>query len=935
MKVVLTGKASTGKTTRLIEKYLVFRSNDSFNNNGYFLVPYNEHATAVRKSIIEQTPEKVLFNDNIMSVNQFIQSKYPLKPISDLKKQLIITKIIREKGFFREFADIFALYEHLSDVIKEIRHYKVDLEKMSTQSSKLRVLGEITKIYLNELDKLGLIDSEMIYENIQIKEKIDYLILDGFDSFTPLQFDLITQLIDISQDTVISLTYDDTRKPLFLEERETLNFFLKKDFKQENITANYLHNDIRAIEEAYFDDLKSSDKKSSNVKQLIGDNVQLEYELICREIIDIQKKYGYKWSDIAVVFRQIGDKKQVLQNVFNNYKIPLLVHEGLYLRKSFLLTWIMQIYELALNNLEKESLLLFVHSGYANISSRNVFYLESLFDRYPLAEKLSDIIEYIKDKDLLFYLSVLMKSVENLLRCSSFKEEWDVLDKFCKFNKIESQLKSDLQLFELEDTARENLRAYSQLKNYYKELDEHVPRETLRNSYRYTNHFLSQEIVSLSDNSEESVQVYDLPSIRQKSYKVLFVADFIFGNYPLPQINNTLLTNEERNYLGLKDFVSKQNKENTLFYQLLTRGTEHLYFCSYKYSLSGTPVSASIYLDQISKVIRFDDSNTICKTYSDIFKGLNSITESEYKYILASYLYELYPDYPDDSNGLIDLPDLELLNDLIQKKTDLKKQREFRDDVYQIMIEKTKTLSVTAIEDYENCPFLFFMRHLLSIQSPEKFSIFLERGRIIHKVLEEYYVDNKSRSLENIEIDVAPILDKYLRTLEQKVHSKIIKLEQKVLLEKLLFFIRHDLVGQTGGFKPTYLEYEVLSDRINDVEIVGKVDRIDINNNELKIIDYKTGALPEGKERLYQIAIYALLLQDTPLSKNSIADLLYLQFPSYKTKSIEWDGKFVLEKVSQAVKYIRSAEFYTPTVKCSSFCPYKKICPTDSKKRYQ
>ena len=79
---------------------------------------------------------------------------------------------------------------------------------------------------------------------------------------------------------------------------------------------------------------------------------------------------------------------------------------------------------------------------------------------------------------------------------------------------------------------------------------------------------------------------------------------------------------------------------------------------------------------------------------------------------------------------------------------------------------------------------------------------------------------------------------------------------------------------------------------INDVKISGKIDRIIMNDNEVKIIDYKTGEPPTNPQVITgkkpQLIIYAYGLSKTLNQSQYIGEIIFwkLKINDYKPKSI-------------------------------------------------
>ena len=120
----------------------------------------------------------------------------------------------------------------------------------------------------------------------------------------------------------------------------------------------------------------------------------------------------------------------------------------------------------------------------------------------------------------------------------------------------------------------------------------------------------------------------------------------------------------------------------------------------------------------------------------------------------------------------------------------------------------------------------------------------------------------------------------------------------------------------------------------DDIFLNGKIDRVDgVNNNEIEIIDYKTGKKPNEKEltKSMQLSIYAMAANDKNLFDRKLGDInltfYYLQTP--EKVSLKRDEAEILgtkEKIVEMVAEIRQDIFpANPGLHCD-FCPFKIIC---------
>lgn len=116
--------------------------------------------------------------------------------------------------------------------------------------------------------------------------------------------------------------------------------------------------------------------------------------------------------------------------------------------------------------------------------------------------------------------------------------------------------------------------------------------------------------------------------------------------------------------------------------------------------------------------------------------------------------------------------------------------------------------------------------------------------------------------------------------------------------------------------------------------ITGKIDRVDAKeNDEIEIIDYKTGRLPTEKEleKNIQLSIYALAATNQGLYNKKLSrvnlSFYYLQdIKKISVQKTEEDLKNVKEKIKETAKEIRASDFPPNVGRWCDFCPFRMIC---------
>ncbi len=232
----------------------------------------------------------------------------------------------------------------------------------------------------------------------------------------------------------------------------------------------------------------------------------------------------------------------------------------------------------------------------------------------------------------------------------------------------------------------------------------------------------------------------------------------------------------------------------------------------------------------------------------------------------------------------------------------------------QDLVEKF-SLSVTALNTYLTCPYLFKLDKLLKVPHAKK--PHLAFGTAMHKALELFYARLKeSGTRPNKEF----LLDSFHEALEREVITKQDLAERLAQGDKILSAY-YDL--HMDDFRePLFLE-KFSRVQMGDITLTGKIDRIewaDQSDRSVRVVDYKTG---KGKtmgqiegttedssgDLKRQLVFYKLLIDlDRRLQNITFGEAVldFVEEPSVKGKDGQRRFKVSDDEVAELKKTIHS-----------------------------
>ncbi len=250
------------------------------------------------------------------------------------------------------------------------------------------------------------------------------------------------------------------------------------------------------------------------------------------------------------------------------------------------------------------------------------------------------------------------------------------------------------------------------------------------------------------------------------------------------------------------------------------------------------------YKNHLNQLKWFNDAKTTFFSYPH-----SSISGKEYK--LSSYL--------DVKNELkINLPTKKTLT--FKPNYSLKKENVsklfLKDGIFYT--------SVSALEYYAKCPYYYLLKYGFNLGYNNKIELNNALfGTMMHKVFERFFKDNK-KVVENSYID--DILKEYFDKIDF-IYPKNVQMHQDVkvmIIDRLIYNLKKSLNYQNNNyFDKSIQEVEINEKLFDDTIIRGRIDRVDYNDRNYRLIDYKSSkhSLNGKGKSLPSIFTKGLLLQ--------------------------------------------------------------------------
>lgn len=350
-KQLILGRAGSGKSY-LCLKMVCLQLQQELPGT-IFLLPNSQMIRNVERQLLENLPAAGIqgrllyqFSDLWKSIGA-IEGNQSARTISEDEKRCILQHIINrtDLDYFRPAARYDGFVSSLERLIKELKQNLISPENLknragsaSSNTGFTRKTSEITKIYhsYNEfLRQNRLMDHEdrgykalnIIRRNSEFLNRFNFLVLDGFSSFTGLEFELLKELIGGIDEVVVALCYDEEDPAVFSGIRQTyrrLHSLCR--WEKIKLDRNQRADGVLAhIEISLFRGKINPISADDSLHIIQASSPPQEVETVARAVRKEVAEKGTKFSDIGILLRSIDDYAPLIGRVFDRFQIPYLI----------------------------------------------------------------------------------------------------------------------------------------------------------------------------------------------------------------------------------------------------------------------------------------------------------------------------------------------------------------------------------------------------------------------------------------------------------------------------------------------------------------------------------------------------------------------------------------------------------------------------------
>lgn len=840
-----------------------------------------------------------------------------IRMITELKKNNITTDILEENS--KNIEDSYLKFK-----LKDINLLYSEFNK------------EISNKYLDDDDLLTIV-KDKIKDSVMFKNS--HIYIDEFAGFTKQEYEIIEELLKLANEINITMCTDDLKQgsfaenDIFTENKKTISNLIKiANSNNINILEpveltniyRYKSKELKhLVENLYAVNSKKYENLCEDIQLFLANNSYSEIENVANNIIELVREKGYRYKDISIITKETESYSSLIKSIFKKYNIPVFIDEKKDLNQNILVKYIIAVLDIFSKSWSAETIFNYLKTAFTNISNEDIFILENYCKKCGITgfKKFTNEFTIVTDsKEDIEHLNnirtqvitPLLKFKEELGKDKTVKDITKSLYLFLEDNNVKEILLDKINNFNEQgniDLANIYNTSWDILIDVLDELvkvlgQEKVSFENYINLLKagFNNSSLGKIPATLDE-----VIVGDVDRTRSGKKKIIFIIGINDGKFPSVSKNEGFINDEERLTLKEKGIeLAKTTKEqiydeNFNIYKAFGVAEEKLYLSYCASDNEGRGLRKSILINKVRKIF------PNLQEESDIIQTKTYISSKDITFDLL--LLNLRKYLNGDSIDLIWLEIYKIYNEDFEYKEKLEKaiqgfyysnlgERINKQNLEKLYGNILKT-SISKLESYKRCPFSYYLKYALKLSDRTELKLEkLDTGTLMHDIIDDFFelLKEKNISVKDIEEDqvdkiIEEILSYRLQLKQNYIFNSIPKYvvltkRLKNVVIRAIKYIINTLKCSDFKVLGTEIEfgenkqYEPIQIALEDgkkVEIIGKIDRIDIAENKdgkyIRIIDYKSSIKNiDLNEVVAGIQIQLLTYLDA-VSKKENADL--------------------------------------------------------------
>ncbi|MBE5941844.1 MAG: hypothetical protein E7264_04800 [Lachnospiraceae bacterium] len=931
----ILGAGGTGKTIYIYDK-MIKDSQVEGHAPILFVLPEQSNMAA-EQDMVTKHPRGGTMDISILSFTRLAfkvldeLNVHTADVLDDYGKSMLLMKVLKEHAheltYYKNMLGKLGFVDEIKSALSEFYQYQVSEEVLDQAIAALNpdksLYHKLTdlKIILTGFNE-AMADSYMVAEQLLsvLKEVLHEskalqgveIYFDGFTGFTPIQYEVIGELMKVCKNLYFSFTMDGdifgdngySEQGLFALSKQSVDRLcqLASDngvpvLPHVSLEINHRLQGLdclQHLERQIFRFPANPYTKDCEALCIVSNkDCKQEALYIAKVIQDCVMEEGYQYKDFAIITGDLRQQSDVWRTTFEMLKIPYFLDCTEELAHNPLAEFVTMLLEVFTQDFSYDSVFSLLKSGFFDIDMNRICDLENYALKYgvrgyswwskPFRGGVKGLKEINETRQQ--FINRIGQLAECFLKTTSKTKEYLMaLYSFMSTNEVANRLYDRSRYLETSGRLRE-AKAYIQAYDKFiavldKTMDilgeEEIERDILIDILRTG---ISQVKLGVIPSTLDQVVVGDMERTRLHEVKVVFFAGSNEGIFPKYTSGKGVLADKDRRQLKDMQIMLAPDSKDDVFikqfylYLQMAQASKRLVISYRQTDEKGTELRPAYFVNRVQSLfpsIRKIDSEKMLQSalpVSDdelLAELAKQLSEEE---LTDASVYSIMKDECEDAvakllHGFFYNNEAGVLDRAIAKK----------------LYGEQMIHSVSRLETYTGCAYKFFLQYGLKISKREEYTVESNNiGTILHAVMEVFF-----QKVKNGEISLTEASNDMLDHVAEQLTREAAEQENETIFtssarnrHQLDVMVRiakrsiHNLSWhlKQGEMKPAYFEERftpesklnyinmALSDGIR-MELNGVVDRVDIKEDEdtiyVKVIDYKSGAKDLDYVKIYE-----------------------------------------------------------------------------------
>ncbi len=956
----ILGASGTGKTSYIYEK-LIQDSMKEEKESILFVLPEQSNM-ATEQDMVSRHPMGGTMDVSILSFTRLAfkvfdeLNVHTYDVLDDYGKSMLLMKVLKEQEgklvYYKNMIGKPGFVDEVKSLLSEFYQYQITESLLETTISSLSPdkslyykLTDLKRLLhaFNEAmhhsymvtEQLLTLLKEVAQESKLLQEAVIYF--DGFTGFTPVQYEVIEELMKVCKNLYFSFTMDESifgengysEQGLFamgkqaidrlckLAERNQVFVYphigLTKNYRlQENAALQHLERQIFRFPAVQYEE------ETENLLLVNSLDSREEAMYIAQFIKESVMEKGYRYRDFAVIVGDVEQQAMTWESVMHMLDIPYFIDNTERLSHNPIAEFLGCAMNVFRRDFSYESVFSLLKTGFLDVDKEGVYELENYALKYGVKGYSWWNQTFLGNQKGLHAINetrnIFMETLSTL--CGVFvkkqgkvREYLYALYDFMSTNGLADKISGRCALLEQKGDVR-GAKAYRQA---YEKLilvldktmdilgEEDIVRDDLIDVLLSG---ISDVRLGVIPSTLDQVVIGDMERTRMHNPKIVFLAGANEGILPKSSSKNGILGDKDRRQLKDMQISLAPDSKEELFqqqfylYLQMAQASVQLVISYRQSDEKGAELRPSYFVKRIEHI--FPDLKKI-QASAYMAQILPSGKES----LLAAFARQLEREEWEDSSVCRVLQEEEpeqvaqILKGYFYNNESGVLNRAIAKELYgECMLH-----SVSRLETYAGCAYKFFLQYGLKLAKREEYQVESNNiGTILHAVMERFF-----GRLQDGECSIDTITKEQLDRFARELTVEAAREENETIfdssarnrhqLEVLIRVAKRSMKNlcrhlHQGNMKPAFFEKRFSpEDKLSYIdmalsagmrmELNGIVDRVDVREKEntvyVKIIDYKSGAKDIDYVKVYE----GKQLQLT-VYMSVMLELLQRQYPDKK-----------------------------------------------------